>query len=113
MDNPSQYLVHLTSRGPEVSGADGYSGDFKVFMKQPIKDVNKFGLMMYSIPKTLDMITTANNQFTLEFEFENGRPRRNHKTKVGSESDRGGRCDQKEGIEQVRLALHGGWRSYS
>ena len=72
MDNPSQYLVHLTSRGPEVSGADGYSGDFKVFMKQPIKDVNKFGLMMYSIPKTLDMITTANNQFTLEFEFRNG-----------------------------------------
>ena len=72
MNDPSQYLVHLTSRGPEVSGADGFTGDFKVFMKQPIKDVNKFGLMMYSIPKSLDALNVTNNRFLIRFGFAVG-----------------------------------------
>ena len=72
MNDPSQYLVHLTSRGPEVSGVDGFVGDFKVFMKQPIKDVNKFGLMQYSIPKMLDIVNETNNRFFLRFGYNNG-----------------------------------------
>ena len=72
MNDPSQYLVHLTSRGPEVSGADGFVGEFKVFMKQPIKDVNKFGLMMYSVPKTLDTVNPDNNTFYIRLHYEHG-----------------------------------------
>ena len=72
MNDPSQYLVHITSRGPEVAGVDGFVGDFKVFMKQPIKDVNKFGLMQYSIPKMLDIVNEDNNLFYLRFGYLNG-----------------------------------------
>ena len=73
MNDPSQYLVHVTSRGPEVSGVDGFVGDFKVFMKQPIKDVNKFGLMQYSIPKMLDTVNETNNTFFLRFGYKKWR----------------------------------------
>ncbi len=69
MDNPNQYLVHLTSRGPKVYGQDGAAGKFKCVTTQPLKDINKFGLLHYSIPKQMDPLTSANNQFTLRLKF--------------------------------------------
>ena len=69
MDNPNQHLIHLTSRGPKVFGQDGAVGKFKCVTSQPIKDVNKFGMLHYSIPKALDTVTDYNNRFTLRLRF--------------------------------------------
>ena len=73
MNVPQQYLIHIANRGPETfAQVSGDPGKFKCFMKQPLKDINKFGLMMYSIPKTLDILQRTNQQFNLVFEFESG-----------------------------------------
>ena len=73
MNNPGQYLIHMTSRGPKVFNAqDGATGLFKCVTSQPIKDVNKFGLLHYSIPKTLDCLQPDNNTFSIRFRFGNG-----------------------------------------
>lgn len=73
MDVPTQYLIHVTNRGPEThSQVSGDPGRYNVFMKQPLKDVNKFGMMMYSVPKTLDIVQPNNQQFNLLFTFGNG-----------------------------------------
>jgi len=69
MDNPNQHLIHLTSRGPKVYGEDGSAGKFKCVTTQPLKDINKFGLLHYSIPKQMDPLTSANNTFTLRLKF--------------------------------------------
>ena len=69
MDNPQQHLIHLTSRGPKVYGQDGAVGKFKCVTTQPLKDINKFGLLHYSIPKQIDPLTRANNSFDLRLRF--------------------------------------------
>ena len=72
MNNPGQYLVHLTSRGPKVFGRDGACGSFKCYTTQPMKDINKFGLLHYSIPKTLDHVQENNRRFSIRLRFLNG-----------------------------------------
>ena len=73
MNNPGQYLVHMTSRGPKVfNRRDGGVGQFKCMVTQPLKDINKFGLLHYSVPKALDALQINNNQFRLRFEFGSG-----------------------------------------
>ena len=70
MNDPRQYLVHLTSRGESVqSNSDGEVGQFINFTRQPMKDINKFGLLHYSIPKTLDMLTGSNSRFDIRVTF--------------------------------------------
>ena len=65
MNDPGQYLVHMTSRGPKVSSQDGAVGLFKCYTTQPMKDINKFGLLHYSIPKKLDHVQHNNNEFRI------------------------------------------------
>ena len=73
MNNPGQYLVHMTSRGPKVfNQTDGGVGKFKCMVTQPLKDINKFGLLHYSVPKALDALTIHNNRFNLRFMFASG-----------------------------------------
>ena len=73
MNNPGQYLIHLTNRGPKVRSYNpGDVGEFKVYAKQPLKDINKFGLMMYSIPKTIDLMTHGDQQFDITFQYGSG-----------------------------------------
>lgn len=40
--------------------------------RQPFKDINKFGLLHYSIPKTCDTLGRMNRKFTLEITYEDG-----------------------------------------
>ena len=74
MNNPGQYLIHMTSRGPKVfnQGKAGSVGLFKCMVQQPLKDINKFGLLHYSIPKVLDVLQTNNNSFFVTLTFGNG-----------------------------------------
>ena len=73
MNNPGQYLIHLTNRGPKArSYIPGDVGEFKVYAKQPLKDINKFGLMMYSIPRTIDLMTHNDQQFNITFDYNGG-----------------------------------------
>jgi hypothetical protein len=72
MNDPGQYLVHMTSRGPKVAGVDGQVGDFKCYTTQPIKDINKFGLLHYSVPKMLDHVQDSNRTFTVRLQFQAG-----------------------------------------
>ena len=67
MNDPRQYLLHLTSRGNRVRN-NGDVGQFINYSKQPIKDINKFGLMHYSIPKMIDPLSAANNTFNIRLE---------------------------------------------
>ena len=70
MDNPGQFLIHVSNRGPTVvSSGDGDLSGFKLHTRQPIKDVNKFGLLHYSIPKQIDTVTPGNNYFNLFLAF--------------------------------------------
>ena len=69
MNDPGQYLVHLTSRGPKVFGDDGAVGSFKCYTTQPMKDINRFGLLHYSIPKMLDHVQDNNRKFTVRLKF--------------------------------------------
>ena len=62
MDNPGQHLIHVTNRGPSVFGFAGV-GEFKVSMTQPVKDINKFGLLHYAVPKMVDHV--VDEKFTL------------------------------------------------
>ena len=71
MDNPGQFLIHVTNRGPAVfSSQKGAVGEFKVMAKQPLKDINKFGLLHYSIPKMCDNI--RDETFDFQIQYENG-----------------------------------------
>ncbi len=73
MNNARQYLVHLTSRGETVaSRADGGVSQFQCYTKQPMKDVNRFGLVQYAIPKRQDHLQHGNNTFTIEFKSAAG-----------------------------------------
>ena len=71
MDNPGQHLIHLTNRGPAVFNQQiGGIGNFMVATKQPLKDINKFGLLHYSIPKMCD--TIHNEQFFFRIKYKDG-----------------------------------------
>ena len=73
MDNPGQFLIHLTNRGDKVFSTQiGDVEKFTVNTRQPIKDINKFGLLHYSIPKQIDMLNQTNNRFTIFLGFEDG-----------------------------------------
>ena len=72
MISPEQTLLHLTSSGIRVRKKDGMAGSFINDTNQPLRNVNKFGLLHYSIPKTLDMLTYRNRMFRIRFEFMNG-----------------------------------------
>ena len=64
--DPRESLVHLTNRGNKViSDRTGDVGNFKVYTKQPMRDINKFGLVHYSIPKILDTLDETNCQFDI------------------------------------------------
>ena len=66
MDNPGQHLIHITNRGPGVFGPADV-GEFKLSMKQPLKDINKFGMLHYSVPKTIDHC--LDEEFVLRLKF--------------------------------------------
>ena len=71
MDNPGQFLIHVTNRGPAVFGTyKGGMGEFKVMARQPLKDINKFGLLHYSIPKMCD--ATREETFFLQIQYGDG-----------------------------------------
>ena len=73
MNDPRQHLIHLTSRGERVQNdVDGAVGHFRCFTKQPIKDVNKFGLLHYSIPKTIDVLDERTARFDIRIRFVGG-----------------------------------------
>ena len=73
MQSANQLLLHLTSRGSTVRklGA-GVIGKFINQSNQPIRDVNRFGLLHYSIPKVLDFLSEENRKFTIRFTYRNG-----------------------------------------
>ena len=73
MNDPRQYLVHLTNRGSKVSSqSEGNVGQFQCYTSQPMKDINKFGLINYSIPKTLDTLDINNRTFEIELHYKMG-----------------------------------------
>ena len=73
MNNPGQYLIHLTNRGPKARSYNpGDVGEFKVYAKQPLKDINKFGLMMYSVPKMIDLMNFSDQSFNITFGYHDG-----------------------------------------
>ena len=73
MDNPGQFLIHFTNRGPKVfASEEGMVGEFKVAAKQPLKDINKFGMLQYSIPKMCDHVDDGNRFFFLNLTYANG-----------------------------------------
>ena len=73
MNNPGQYLIHMTNRGPKVrSYNSGDVGEFRVYAKQPLKDINKFGLMMYSVPKMIDLMNFSDQSFDITFQYLSG-----------------------------------------
>ena len=73
MDNPGQFLIHFTNRGPNVSSqVEGQVGNFKVNSKQPLKDINKFGLLHYSVPKMCDHLDITTASFILTIHYVDG-----------------------------------------
>ena len=74
MDNPQQVLLHLTSRGAKVRTLEqGAIGKFTNMATQPINNINKYGLLHYSIPKQMDLLNDANRSFTLRIRFHSGK----------------------------------------
>jgi len=70
MDNPQQTLLHLTSRGGKVrTQQTGAVGRFINQVGQPINNINKFGLLHYSIPKTLDFLDEGNRTFGIRVTY--------------------------------------------
>jgi hypothetical protein len=70
MNDPQQVLLHLTSRGNNVRTlVPGAAGKFLNQTKQPIKNINKFGLLHYSVPKVLDFLTEENRTFSIRLTF--------------------------------------------
>ena len=66
MQTPNQQLLHVTSRGSRVRKiGDGTIGKFSNLSMQAINDINKFGLLHYSIPKILDTVDADNRSFVL------------------------------------------------
>jgi hypothetical protein len=75
MDHPQQVLLHLTSRGSNVRTREtGLVGQFANLTTQPINNINKFGLLHYSIPKTLDLICPENRSFNMVVTYQEGLP---------------------------------------
>ena len=73
MISPDQTLLHLTSRGSRVRALmPGATGQWINASQQPMHNVNKFGLLHYSVPKTLDMVDEENRTFTLRFAYNDG-----------------------------------------
>ena len=72
MISPDQSMLHLTSRGPNVRKL--YTGQIGTFIntsKHAINNVNKFGLLHYSIPKMLDHLDGTNRTFNLTLNYKN------------------------------------------
>ena len=68
MENPTQSLLHVTNIGDRVRSL--HPSDPAKFINettQPIRNVNKYGLLHYSIPKTLDTLQFDNSDFTLHW----------------------------------------------
>jgi hypothetical protein len=75
MDNPTQQLLHLTSRGSNVRSKEtGLIGQFANLTTQPINNINKFGLLHYSIPKTIDLLSAENRSFNIVVTYQEGPP---------------------------------------
>ena len=73
MDNPRQVLLHLTSRGENVRTLEpGRVGQFTNMSQQPINNINKFGLLHYSIPKVMDLVNAENRRFTIRIKYDDG-----------------------------------------
>ena len=71
MNDPRQYLVHMTNRGSQVQAdRPGDVGQFQCFTRAPMKDINKFGLIHYSIPKLLDTLDETNREFTIRIGYQ-------------------------------------------
>ena len=71
MISPEQTLLHLTSQGAKVrSLQSNLVGKFINQTRQPLTNINKFGLLHYSIPKTLDMLKNDERTFRLQIEYE-------------------------------------------
>ena len=68
---PQQTLLHLTSKGSNVRG-QGIASSFINESKQPLNNINKFGLLHYSIPKTLDLVDVGNSTFQIKFTYTDG-----------------------------------------
>ena len=66
--NPRESLIHVTSHGETAAQKSG-TLNFQNYTKTPIKDVNRIGLVHYSIPKTLDHLDHTNNTFIIRFTF--------------------------------------------
>ena len=73
-ENPKQMLLHLTSRGSRVRSLVAGGTRFTNMTQQPINDVNRFGLLHYSIPKIMDYLSDENRTFTMRIRFKAGNP---------------------------------------
>ena len=81
MDNPQQTLLHLTSRGATVRTQEpGSIGKFTNMSTQPINNINKYGLLHYSIPKTMDLLDHENRTFQIRVVFTGSKE--NHSEEV-------------------------------
>ena len=68
MISPDQHLLHLTSRAPKVRGRIT-TASYINETKQALTNINKFGLLHYSLPKSLDMVDELNGSFYIRFIF--------------------------------------------
>ena len=75
-ENARQMLLHLTSRGPNVRTTDVGGTRFTNMSQQPINDVNRFGLLHYSIPKVMDFVDDSNRRFEMNVQFYDGKKSR-------------------------------------
>ena len=71
MISPEQTLLHLTSQGTKVRTLQtNQVGKFINQTQQALTNVNKFGLLHYSIPKTLDMMREEDRTFFIQVDYE-------------------------------------------
>ena len=67
--NPRETLIHVTSFG-ENAVLKGGATHFQNYSKAPMKDINRVGLVHYSIPKFIDHLDESNNTFYIDFRFQ-------------------------------------------
>ena len=71
MENPDQTILHVNSHGDKavfMTPADS-NNRFGNYVRAPIKNVNKIGLLYACIPKVMDLLHAGNNRFDIRISY--------------------------------------------
>ena len=76
MENPDQTIIHVNSHGDKAvfSRLEESNNRFGNYVRSPIKNVNKVGLLYAAIPKTMELLHEGNCRFDVRIRLVRGSP---------------------------------------